>query len=68
MKSGFKLLIVLNSFLFAASSCSVFLIFLVVVHVSFHSHSRETLELTYVNYQFYLGTFYVKTSIQARSV
>ena len=41
--------------------------FLAVVHMSFHSHSGETLELAYVNFWFYLVTFYVKTSIQVGS-
>ena len=44
-----------------------FLIFLAVVHASFHSHSREILELTYVKFQFYLVIFYGRTSIQASS-
>ena len=51
--------------LFAAISCCIFLTFLVVVHMSFHSHSGETLELAYVDFQFYLVTLYVRTPIQA---
>ena len=35
--------------LFAASSCCIFLIFLTVAHMTFHSQSGETLELAYVN-------------------
>ena len=49
MKSGFKLLIIYIfqyiRILFAASSCCIFLTFLAVVHMSFHSRSGETLEL-----------------------
>ena len=69
MKSRFKLLIVLYIFqytriLFAASSCYIFLTFLAVLHRSFHSHSEEILELAYVNFQFYLVTFYLRTSLK----
>ena len=45
--------------LFAASSCWVFVAFLEVVHMSFHSDSGETLEIASVNFKFYLVTFYV---------
>ena len=38
--------------LFAASSCCIVLTFLAVVHMSFHSHSGENLELAYVNLKF----------------
>ena len=44
-----------------------FLTFLAVLHRSFRSHSEEILELAYVNFQFYLVTFYVRTSIQEGS-
>ena len=36
---------------------------LTVVHMSFHSHSGEILELAYANFKFYLVTFYVRTSL-----
>ena len=38
--------------LFTARSCWFFLTFLAVVHMSFHSHSGEALELAFVNFEF----------------
>ena len=66
MVLGSKLLIVFR-ILFTASPCVIFLTFLAAVYIIFYSHLREALELAFVNFQFYLVTFYVRTCIQVGS-